>query len=196
MTTLTAPAPARLPDPSDLPALLPIPPGFTARSRRRVTVDGEDAELIRYERADGRNTGLGGEHASLVVDAAGRLRGFARHHLALSDGTLPPRTQAHAVALDFLERFAPDLLPNHEVKWIEPHDETILIARGDARVAVTLPGMKVKIFNQADGRWLWVIVGTDGDVAVFERDIVWITIPGHRQTEKWLHDSWLAEQDA
>jgi hypothetical protein len=26
---------------------------------------------------------------------------------------------------------------------------------------------------------------------VFERDIVWITFPGHRQTEKWLHDGWL-----
>jgi hypothetical protein len=27
---------------------------------------------------------------------------------------------------------------------------------------------------------------------VFERDIVWSNMPGHRQTEKWLHDNWLA----
>ncbi len=28
---------------------------------------------------------------------------------------------------------------------------------------------------------------------VSERDISWITFPGHRGTEKWLHDSWLVE---
>jgi len=50
--------------------------------------------------------------------------------------------------------------------------------------------MKVKIRNTADGRWLWVIVGSDRKVMAFERDVVWITFPGHRGTEKWLHDSW------
>ena len=53
--------------------------------------------------------------------------------------------------------------------------------------------MKVKMRNSADGRWMWVIVGADRKVMVFERDIVWVTFPGHRQTEKWLHDSWLSE---
>jgi hypothetical protein len=37
-------------------------------------------------------------------------------------------------------------------------------------------------------------VGSDKDVMAFERDIVWITVPGHRQTEKWLHDTWLTER--
>ena len=105
---------------------------------------------------------------------------------------MPAREHAREIALDFLERFAPDLLAQFEIKWIEPHDEVI---RTDG-AALTITGMKVKIFNALDGRWFWIIVGTDGEVAVFERDIVWITIPGHRQTEKWLHDSWLAERAA
>jgi len=46
----------------------------------------------------------------------------------------------------------------------------------------------------ADGRWFWVIVGSDEKPMVFERDIVWVTFPGHRKTEKWLHDSWLKTQ--
>ncbi|WP_217999547.1 hypothetical protein [Thauera butanivorans] len=54
--------------------------------------------------------------------------------------------------------------------------------------------MKVKARNLADGRWFWVILGSDEKPMVFERDIVWITFPGHRKTEKWLHDGWLREQ--
>ncbi len=56
--------------------------------------------------------------------------------------------------------------------------------------------MKVKAQNLADGRWFWVIVGSDERPMVFERDIVWINFPGHRKTEKWLHDSWLKKQAA
>lgn len=39
-----------------------------------------------------------------------------------------------------------------------------------------------------------MIVGADREVMVFERDIVWANLEGRRQSEKWLHDSWLAEQ--
>jgi hypothetical protein len=39
-----------------------------------------------------------------------------------------------------------------------------------------------------------IIVGADRKVMVFERDIRWMSFPGHRGTEKWLHDSWLAEK--
>lgn len=189
MTATTTFAPVAL-SASNLARHLPIPAAFAEVGRRLVTVDGVPAELIRLERTDGRNRGLGGEHVSAVIDAGGRLKGFARLDRALAEGTLPSRDRAREIALEFLERFAPDLLAHHEIKWVEPHDETIR-ADGDT---VTIAGMKVKIFNHADGRWFWAIVGTDGGVAVFERDIVWITIPGHRQTEKWLHDSWLAGQ--
>ena len=42
--------------------------------------------------------------------------------------------------------------------------------------------------------YFWVIVGSNEKPLVFERDIVWVTFPGHRKTEKWLHDAWLKEQ--
>ena len=38
------------------------------------------------------------------------------------------------------------------------------------------------------------VFGANDKVMVFERDIVWITFPGRRKTEKWLHDQWLMEQ--
>ncbi|MCG6207465.1 hypothetical protein LPW26_22695 [Rhodopseudomonas sp. HC1] len=171
-----------------------MPSGYQAAARRFVSVDGERAELVRYERADNRNAALGGEHFSTVMAADGRLKGFARMDLALVGGALPSREETQAIAMDFLREAAPDLLPVLKISWIEPHDEPLRVMRNGKAESLTLTGMKVKMRNSADGRWMWVIVGTDRKVMVFERDIVWVTFPGHRQTEKWLHDSWLAEK--
>lgn len=168
-----------------------LPAGYRKSATRAVTVDGAAATLTRYSREDARNAALGGEHFSTVIAADGRLKGFARIDMDLVGGTLPSRDEARAIALDFLEEAAPDLLAGLKISWIEPHDETIAVPHDGKTQPVTLTGMKVKMRNTADGRWMWVIVGADRRVMVFERDIVWITFPGHRGTEKWLHDSWL-----
>lgn len=164
-------------------------------ARRKVTVDGEAAELVRYERRDGRNVGLEGEHFSMVVAADGTLKGFANISLDLVGLPLPNRERTEQIARAFLQGEAPDLLPRMEISWIEPHDEPIRITRNDRIETVTLTGMKVKARNRANGKWFWVIVGGDEKPLVFERDIIWVTFPGQRKTEKWLHDSWLKKQD-
>lgn len=172
-----------------------IPAGYVNVSTRAVAVDGSRASLLRYEREDGRNHGLFGEHFSAVVADTGQLKGFTRMDIALAGGTLPSRERTREIALTFLRAAAPDLLPRMEVSWIEPHDESIQALRDGRFEKVTLTGMKLKARNLANGRWFWVIVSWNDKVMVFERDIVWITFPGHRKTEKWLHDQWLAERD-
>ena len=171
-----------------------VPESHTQVSQRTVDVDEDNAVLIRYERQDGRNTGLEGEHFSAVVATDGVLKGFANMSLDLADKPLPSRERSEQVAREFLQEVAPDLLPRMKISWIKPHDETIHVQRNGHSEPITMTGMKVKARNLADSRWFWVIVGSDEKVMVFERDIVWITFPGHRQTEKWLHDSWLSEQ--
>ncbi len=54
-----------------------------------------------YERADGRNAGIGGEHFSLVLGANGRVKGFARIDLDLVGGELPPREEVQEIAMAF-----------------------------------------------------------------------------------------------
>lgn len=171
-----------------------MPTGYREVDRRAVSVDGEGAELVRYERRDGRNTAFGGEHFSTVIAENGRLKGFARIDLDLVGGELPSREETQAIAMDFLRDAAPDLLPGMKISWIEPHDEPLRVTRNGRTEDLTLTGMKVKMHNSADGLWMWVIVGADRKVMVFERDINWITFPGRRGTEKWLHDSWLVEK--
>lgn len=173
---------------------VPRPDGYREVSRRRVLVDGTPAVLIRNERADDQNTGLGGEHVSWLHDERGRLKGFVRMQQTLASGALPTEQGAQEAAFEFLKRAVPDLLENLELHWIAQHDEEITVSNGAEKATTTLAGMKVKMRNTADGRWFWVIIGTDGAPIVFERDIVWVTMPGHRQTEKWLHDDWLAVQ--
>lgn len=170
------------------------PPGYVSVATRSVSVNAEAAILTRHEREDGRNCALGGEHFSVITDGSGRLKGFTLMDIAMRAGLLPTKEKAREIALNFLREMAADLLPRMEISWIKPHDETIHVLRNGQREAITLTGMKVKARNLADGRWFWVIVGANDRVMVFERDIVWITFPGRRKTEKWLHDEWLMTQ--
>lgn len=170
-----------------------LPADYREAGRRPVTVDGEAAELVRYEHADARNAGFGGEHFSTVIAANGRLKGFTRIDLDLIGRDLPSREEAQAIAMDFLQKQAPDLLPGMKLSWIDPHDEPLRVTRDGQTEGLTLTGMKVKMRNTVDGLWFWVIVGADQSVMVFERDIHWISFPGRRGTEKWLHDSWLVD---
>lgn len=161
---------------------------------REVNIDGEAAVLTRYVRKDDRNNGIAGEHFSSVVAANGTLKGFANISLDLVNTALPSPERSEEIALAFLKEHAPELLPRMKISWVKPHDEPIRVERNGRYETETLTGMKVKARNLADGLWFWVIVGADENPMVFERDITWITFPGHRKTEKWLHDSWLKEQ--
>ncbi len=120
----------------------------------------------------------------------GRLKGFYWLAPELADGQLPGKEEAENIATAFLKTYAPDLNKDKEIHWIKPHDETLTVNGKD----ITITGMKVKMRNPKDGRWFWVIVGKHRQPIIFERDIVWISFPGKRQTEKWLHDAWLRDR--
>ena len=176
------------------PAATFIPSTHELVSAHTISVDGEAATLTRYERKDGRNSGLEGEHFSTLIADNGRLKGFSSLALDRVEGTLPSPERSEEIARAFLQQHAPDLLPRMELHWIDTHDEQIQVTRDGYPETVTLTGMKVKARNMADQLWFWVIIGPDEQPMVFERDIIWISFPGHRKTEKWLHDSWLKQQ--
>ncbi|MDX5595685.1 hypothetical protein [Pseudovibrio sp. SPO723] len=172
-----------------------LPENFRTVGEAAITADGVPATITRAERIDGENSGIGGEHISQVVSDNGKLLGYVRMTKEMAQpAKLPDQETAHAVAMEVLREHAPELLEAHKVHWIAPHDETITVMENGERKTLTLTGMKVKMrATTSDKLWFWVIVGPNEQVMVFERDIYWITIPGRRRTEKWLHDSWLAE---
>ncbi|EKV28150.1 hypothetical protein C882_1151 [Caenispirillum salinarum AK4] len=159
---------------------------FKVVETRSVTHDGTPAILVRRERADGVSAGLGGEHVSTLVADDGRLLGVTHMRADLAGLPTVSRERAAEVAEEFLLRHAPDLMDAREVLWIDAHPETVRVEGGETQVT----GMKVKQRDTRTGLYFWVIVGGDGSVVTFERDIYWITFPGKRRTEKWLHDSW------
>jgi hypothetical protein len=171
-----------------------IPTGYQKTGQRAITVDSEKATLTRYERIDGRNAGFGGEHFSVVIADNGRLKGFVRIDLDLVGRALPSKEDAQQIAMDFLQQQAPDLRTGMELHWIDTHDEPLRVTHDGKAKDLILTGMKVKMRNTTDGRWFWVIVGADHKVMAFERDIHWISFPGRRGTEKWLHDSWMLKK--
>jgi Zn-dependent metalloprotease len=131
------------------------------------------------------------QHVSLLInDTTKNLQGLVR---------LLPKYQSSSqqvskeialqITLNFLKDYAPDLLENYNNNWINTHNETIIV---DGKKN-TLTGMKVKCRDLNTGLYFWTIIGPDQTVMVFERDIDWDFIRAGRQTQKWLHDSWLAK---
>jgi len=158
-----------------------------------ILVDHKPAVLTRLERIDGVNNDLFGEHISTVVRTDGTWLGYVDVNTLDAKDTLPSNEHAQEIAFDLLTQIAPDLLSNRDVLWTKPHSETMRItepASGQVK-GVEITGIKVKSRNLNDGLYHWVIIGANGQVIAFERDIKWIKFPGKRATEKWLHDAWL-----
>ncbi|MGF6189365.1 hypothetical protein [Serratia sp. 2723] len=173
-----------------------IPDTHHLTSQRSVTLDGKPVVLSRYERRDGRNAFLEGEHFSTVISPDGALKGFANISLELAGKPLPSRERSEQIATEFLRRAAPDLLVNMRVSSVAPHSEPVRITHAGRSETVQITGVKFKARNLTDGSWFWVIVGSDEKPMLFERDLQWATLLARRKTEQWLHDRWIKRQSA
>lgn len=154
-------------------------------------MDTQPVYLFRYQPHTSSSVNLGGSHLSIVIDQNNRLKGLARMNESLLSSPLLSNVDAEAASKAFLTEYAPDLLNGANLQWIKPHDETIKNSQGKK---IKLTGMKAKYRNSNDGLYFWVIVGSDGNVIIFERDIEWDFAYAGRRTEKWLHDDWLKKQ--
>ncbi|MGL4439024.1 MAG: hypothetical protein ACRCUE_07110 [Bosea sp. (in: a-proteobacteria)] len=166
-----------------------VPNGFSRIARTVGAMDGEAVTLVRHMPTRSDSLGLGGPHVSVVTNVQGVTKGFTRMDPALAGRQLPSASAARRTAITILERSAPDLLLRHEINWVKQHDERITVSGRE----ITISGMKVKCRNLADGKYFWVIVGSDSELVTFERDIIWNFAAGYRKTQKWLHDTWLKD---
>lgn len=184
--------------------VLTVPKGYVPAGTDARTHDGRLIWHFRYEKSSGRNNGLGGEHYSFTVDALdGRLLGVSLMDSRFQPQDLPEKKEALKVAEEFLERVEPELVRSLAVLWVDRHDESVLVADGEAWQEALVSGSKVKMRREPEGDYAWVIVGRASDessgnsteVVTFERDVVWDSAKGHRATEFWLSDKYLAGDD-
>jgi hypothetical protein len=160
-------------------------------SRLTVSLDGTPVILSRYERRDGRNRGLEGEHFSTLTTTDGQLKGFANISLDLVGKTLPSAKVSEQIAINFLRQTAPDLLADMQISSISEYSYPMRITRAGRLQRIELKGMWVKARNRRDGRWFWVIVDAQQKPMIFERDVQWSHLLFRRSTEQWLSDPWL-----
>ena len=172
---------------------------------------------LRFERQDGINRGLLGEHLSVIYDPQqDKLLGITRMQAELAGANVISHQQALSIAIDFLTSQATDLVNNEvndvslnqlkpdermifeqpimlgelQINWIDQHIETINVAGKPVDVI----GMKVKMYQPKADLWTWVIVDKYGQVATFERNVSWDFNKMQRKTQMWLHDHWLQRQ--
>ncbi len=169
-------------------ARLAIPAGWLPVATRHERHDDRPVTVVRYQ-AEAPARG-GGEHVTVVLDEGGTLLGYTRM-VAYATGALPDDDQAERQAMEWLRSFDADYAAGLTVSWIDQHDETVTDAAGTER---TISGVKVKTHHES-GLYAWIIVGADGQIITYERDIRWDSSAGRRGTEMWLHDTWIAARE-
>lgn len=168
-----------------------IPAGFEQTKVTLVEVDQKKAYLFRYEKPV--NRGLLQEHFSFIVTANApfRILGFTRMDVKYLDRDMLSEAQTREIATKFLLGIDADLANSLENLWIDKHGELMVIDQREKPIF----GMKYKCYRKSSGDYAWVIVGFDGSVITFERDIIWDNAANKRITQKWLHDNWILEND-
>lgn len=165
--------------------IITIPDGYELRQMQTGIQNSNAIWVFRYEKANGRNNGLGGEHFSFVVDQSTlEICGFTWMDQKLANGNLPSKEETKEIAGSFIGKISDKLFQKLENLWIEPHIETIIIDNHH----VEITGMKYKCYLREEDTYCWVIVGPKNKVITFEQGIKWVN---GRVTEKWLHDRWL-----
>jgi len=179
-----------------------IPEGYKLTSHLLQSHDEVPVFIFRYEKSNGKNTGLGGEHFSVSVDlGATKIMGVMHVDETHCGEGLPNDDDAQDAAIQWLPKIAPELVDQYEVKWIlsqkeEPEKiphECPFPFKDDEGKEHLVTGVRVKLFFQELDSWGWVIVGRDGQIISFEREVIWNTTLSRRSTPAWLHDNYIQE---
>lgn len=164
-----------------------IPENYKFSCARKITVDGVPAVLFRYTKS--KDDMLNGEHFSFITTEKTpfKILGFTLMDKKYADKEQLSKKETEKVANLFLESIDAGLKKKLSNLWIEVHDEEVHINNS----IIIVQGMKYKCYNKLEDNYAWVIVGFDGNIITFERDILWSNGMQKRVTEKWLHDQWL-----
>ncbi len=106
---------------------LEIPEGYELKNVRSRKQNEADVWVFRYEKLNGENNGLGGEHYSFTVDnESHKILGITWMDQRFASGQqLPSEKRTEELAQTFLNRTQPGLFNRLENHWIRPHDEFI-----------------------------------------------------------------------
>lgn len=165
-----------------------VPNDYQFHSVSKVKADNFSAYLFRFEKQE--NNGLGGEYFSFLISENKQILGFTNMDKKYANLKMLSKSENEKTAKEFLLKIDKSLANDLKNLWTERHDEEIII-NGQK---IILAGMKYKCYRSSQNDYAWVIVGFDGSVMTFERNIKWNNVAHKRITEKWLHDSWLKEQ--
>jgi hypothetical protein len=170
--------------------------------------------FLRCVRNAELNEILDDEHVSIAVDFSNmQILGFTQLIVKFANNNYIDHQRALENSLKFLKTFAPDLIPqtidipkvinqaqgtkinfkkplkigNIELHWIGAHAEKI-VHEGSV---ISIVGMKVKMYNPQNGLWSWVVVGQEGQIITYERDVYWNFLKFRRDTQMWLHSKWV-----
>lgn len=167
-----------------------IPKDYVLVNVNEGAQDNENIIVFRYQKNEELN--IGGEHFSFTVrEKDNLLLGVMwMDSKFIKDNELPTKEQTSKIAEEYIKKIDPDLFNKLELQWISSHDEKIIIDNKE----IVVSGMKYKCYIPAEKTYTWVVVGSGGDVTIFERGLVWDGVLGQRGSEGWLYDTWVKDR--
>lgn len=157
------------------------------RTVKKIQVDGIPAIVVRYEKQE--NKGSKGEYFSFVVtEKEKQIFGFTSMDKKYANLKMPSKSETERIAKDFLLKLDRNLVKDLKNLWIERHDEEIIVGGKPTVIA----SIKYKCYCSVEDYYAWVIVGFDGSVVTYERNMKWSNNQQVCITEKWLHDNWVS----
>lgn len=153
-------------------------------------INEDDVKIFRFEPNADKKVHIKGPRIVVIVDAGGRLRGFAKVNATMLETKEIPEAQARKQAEEFLKKYAPDITELN-FQWVSTRRKDLLDSAGKEQ---KVTGTWAKFRDGKSGRYLWVLFAPDGSVMEFDRESVWSFFRGGRVTEMWLKDDWFAKQ--
>lgn len=159
-----------------------------------ATIDINTLQLIGFTRMEKHLSGeISISHQDALNQAIQFLKIFAPD--LISEETISPKLnfQISNLKSDSKLEFNTGLpIGKTELHWIGQHTEEIISHQETSqKEKIQIHGMKVKMYIPETKLWAWVIIDNTGDILTFERDIFWNFDQFKRETQMWLHDSWI-----
>lgn len=168
--------------------LTPPPADWQVVSTRSDRHNDTPVSVTRFQPAGYR---LGIPHLTVVLDGSDTVLGYTfLSRPSTENAAVPDEPTARGLAYAFIEAFDPAYAKGLTTQWTARHDE----AAEDEQGRFVMPGTKVKTRHDS-GLYAWAVIGADGRVLTWERDIAWDFGESRRATRMWLHDSWIAAFD-
>ena len=164
--------------------VLYLPKLFSLVDSQTVTRNEQSVTVERYQAERGITPN--NQHITVILDHYNQLVSY-NNSAFIAQGAIPDRDEATSIALHTFEILMSEYKKEMNLIKVEYQKRGYIDLSGHV---IEVPVLWVKFAHQ-NGSFGWATVGPNAQIIELERDALWSTINGERETEMWNDDTWV-----